>query len=202
MLVDFDILTVIIGFIIFIIIALILKFPLKKDSLYILFSFIMFLYILNIAKLTLFPFPVFSNWYEPNLFESISLIPFTNIMTTEALLNIIMMFPLGFGLPFVSKINTWKRIVIAALLSGLMIESMQFMIAIVFSKGFTFRFIDIDDVICNFTGTIIGFGCLRIVSITFLKLLKNDNSGLNRFWDYIFNVAAIVTGSYHNQPVK
>ncbi|WP_051280290.1 VanZ family protein [Anaerovorax odorimutans] len=192
MLVDFDILTVIIGFIIFIIIALIFKLKLKRENIYILFCFIMFLYILNVAKLTLFPFPIFSDWYEANLFESINLIPFDSILNKESLYNILMMMPLGFGLPFVSKINNWKKIIIAAIFSGLIIESLQFIIAITISKGFTFRFIDIDDIICNFIGTIIGFCILKVFSKAFLKLLKYDNSSLDKFWDYIFNISGIV----------
>lgn len=194
MLVDFDILTVILGFIIFIIITFIFKFKFKKENIYILFCFIMFLYILNVVKLTLFPFPIFSDWYEPNLFESINLVPFENVLNRDSLLNIIMMIPLGFGLPFVSKINNWIKILIAAFLSGLIIESFQFIIGLVISKGFTFRFIDIDDAICNFMGVVIGFCFLKIFSDVFLKLLKNSNSGLNKFWDYIFDVTTTVAG--------
>ncbi len=189
MLVDFDILTVIIGFIIFFIFALFVKFKSRKENVYILFCFIMFLYFLNVAKLSLFPFPIFSDWYEPNLFQSISLVPFDNIFNRDSFLNVIMMIPLGFGLPFVSKINNWSKIFITALLSGLIIEALQFIIALVISKGFTFRFIDIDDVICNFTGVIIGFFVLIIFSKIYLKLLRNNNSGLNKFWNYIFCVA-------------
>ncbi len=189
MLVDFDILTVIIGFIIFIIVAFIFKFHCKKGNIYIFLSFIMFLYLLNVIKFTLFTFPIFSKWYEPNLFESINMIPFKGIWSKESLLNIIMLIPLGIGLHFLSRINNWKEILITALLSGVCIESLQFMIGLFLSRGFTFRFIDI------FFGVMIGYCFLKIISGLFLKQLKYDDSGLNLFWKYVFAIAKSVTKS-------
>jgi glycopeptide antibiotics resistance protein len=63
--------------------------------------------------------------------------------------NIVALVPLGFFIPLVfSRIN-WKKIVVVAIASGLLIESTQLLLRI--------GIFDIDDILLNGLGVIIGF---------------------------------------------
>lgn len=190
MLVDFDLSTVFIGLILFIIILLVLKYKYKKRSIFFVFMFIMFVYFLAVAKFTLFPFPLFSSMSGPNLMKNINLIPFKNGFGIQDFYNIIMTIPFGFGMPFLWKVTSLKKTMIAALLSGTTIEIMQFLLALV-SEGFTFRTIDINDVICNFVGTWVGFILLILFSIIYIKLIRNLTK-LNLFWKSVYDVCESV----------
>ena len=68
--------------------------------------------------------------------------------------NIVPFVPVGFLAPFVYRKMTWKKSLALALVSGLFIEGME----VVFRVG-TF---DIDDVILNALGVMIGYGVFKI----------------------------------------
>lgn len=182
MLIDFDLSTILIEFLIFIFVSIYMKVKKKKENIYFIFLFIMFVYILNVTKLTIFP--IYVNCPFPNnLNQSMNFIPFKNIFCKESILNVIMTIPFGFGIPFISKKYTFKSISIIGLFFGICIEGIQYIEALI-AKGFTMRYIDINDVIFNFLGTIIGFGLLKLISKFYLKL---NQSKLNIFWNYIYD---------------
>lgn len=190
-LVDFDLLTVLLGFAVFIVIAGLLKYHFKKNNSYLLFLFIMSVYFLAVAKLTLFPFPLFTIMGGgSNLLQNINLIPFYNGISMQDIYNVMLTIPLGFGMPFLWKTLSLKKIMASALLSGTVIETLQLLLALV-SKGFTFRTIDIDDVICNFVGTWVGFGILILFSVVYVKLIWNS-AGLNSLWRSVHSVCRSV----------
>lgn len=185
MIIDFDISIILIQFFVFILISIYLKVKKKKENVYFIFLFVMFVYILNVSKLTIFP--IYVNLPFPkNISSSMNFIPFKNMFCKESLLNVIMTIPLGFGIPFISKKYTYKSISIMGIIFGICIEAIQYIEALI-AKGFTMRFIDINDVIFNFLGTILGFVLLKLVSIFYLKLNK---SKLNIFWNYIYGICS------------
>ncbi len=71
-------------------------------------------------------------------------------MYMENLMNILMFIPLGFSLGCAFKSIGWKRMIFVALCLSATIEAMQF----VFKKGFA----EVDDVMHNIIGCIIGYG--------------------------------------------
>ena len=73
--------------------------------------------------------------------------------------NVLLFVPFGFFVPYLLKKlrSLWKVIVISVLFS-LSIELYQF--------SFTFRVADVDDLILNTAGAIIGYGCYRIFTFT------------------------------------
>ncbi|MDR1136620.1 MAG: VanZ family protein [Clostridiales Family XIII bacterium] len=167
--------------------AAVLRYIRNIRGMYFLFLFIMFLYLLNVAKLTLFPFPLASDAFAPNIRQSLNLIPFINGVGRTDFYNVLLMAPLGFGAPFVLKIRTNKKLLLIAFLSGIVIESLQLGIALV-SGGFTFRTIDVNDVIFNFVGTLVGYVLLHVFAKVFLRLVRNRRNGLTAFWAYVFDV--------------
>lgn len=63
--------------------------------------------------------------------------------------NIALLIPVGFLLPFVYRGITWKRLLVIAIATGLTIESMQALLHV--------GIFDIDDVILNGLGVMLGF---------------------------------------------
>lgn len=63
--------------------------------------------------------------------------------------NILLLVPVGFLLPFIFKKMNWKQILVVAVLSGLIIEGMQVFLHV--------GIFDIDDVILNGLGVLVGF---------------------------------------------
>lgn len=187
LLIDFDLSIILIEFLIFIFISTYIKLKKKKENIYFIFFFIMFVYLLNVTKLTIFP--IYVNILFPNnLNQNVNFIPFKNIFCKESILNVVMTIPLGFGIPFISNKNNFKSISIIGMIFGISIEALQYIEALI-AKGFTMRYIDINDVIFNFLGTLIGFGLLKLLSRFFLKL---NRSKLNSFWSYIYDTCSRV----------
>ncbi len=90
--------------------------------------------------------------FEP----SFNLIPLVDIVNDplayikNTLLNMILFMPLGFSLPVMwKKCRSLKTIALFGFLLSLLIELLQI---------FTFRLTDIDDLITNTAGTIVGYG--------------------------------------------
>lgn len=92
-------------------------------------------------------------WFNPN----ISFIPFVDGIGLEFILNIICFMPLGFLCPFISK--SYVQLKNAALI-GLGLS-----LVIEFSQLFTlYRATDINDLIANVLGTILGCCCFKFIA--------------------------------------
>lgn len=178
------------GFIIlFLILIGLFKFVLHKSYLYLLFFTIMFVYLCSVIKIT--QFPIYMDEYQraafggQNVWKEMNLIPFKNVLNMTSLLNVIMTIPLGFGLPFLIKANI-KKIVIFGFLAGFLLETMQLLTALY--AGYTFRIVDINDLIFNFLGTIIGYLVFfKLFKFVFDNLVKKLNIKQNTIIDYISN---------------
>lgn len=84
--------------------------------------------------------------------------------------NIIALVPLGFLVPFVFQKTTWIKIILLASIAGLTIELTQLILHI--------GIFDIDDVILNAIGVLIGFWIFNIFSnySKGLKTIVNTNN--------------------------
>lgn len=175
--IDFDILTIVLCVIIFLILVFFNNWHCNKYRLF--FQIVLFVYLVNVIKLTIFPIP-FGIDIENNVAESINLVPFKYGITETSILNIIMTIPFGIIVPFVYLMNL-KKILLWGLVFPSVIECTQLTFGIV--TGFTFRTIDIDDIIFNFTGVIIGYSVYLFVSILLNKIISKDNK--SQFLNYI-----------------
>lgn len=137
--------------------------------------FIFFLYIIALAAITIVPLS-FAIHKTPSP-DDINLIPFKTIIRTirhsmhgqrfrPSMLfentagNIVLFLPLGFLLPLVAKkINSVTAIFFIALLYSSLIEFIQYI-----ERSFgAYRSVDIDDVILNTLGALVGWYFLRLV---------------------------------------
>ena len=114
MLIDFDIVTVIIGIVIYAIWCVYIYRTKKPAKVYYIFTTVFFVYIMAVIKLTLFPIVMIG--LPANIVKNINLIPFKNGIGRTEILNIIMTVPFGIGLPFVSKLRTLKKVTLTGML--------------------------------------------------------------------------------------
>ena len=98
---------------------------------------------------------------------NINLTPLTNI-TLGFILNIIMFIPLGFLLPFL-----WKKY---QKLTPTLLFGFLFSLFIELSQLITLRATDIDDLIANTLGALIGYLIWKIYMKIFNKSLEDLNS--------------------------
>lgn len=166
-----------------ILLLLLMKVLFKKSFAYLFFFSIMYIYLCFVIDYTQFPIyttesmrrvlgPLF--WQK-----NFNLIPFKGFSLETSLLNILLTMPFGFGLPFVYKSN-FKRIVIASII----IESLQLMIGLI--NGFTFRIVDINDVIFNFIGSMIGYVIFVLFSKIFTTVVDKNKIQLNPLLKHIY----------------
>lgn len=89
----------------------------------------------------------------------------------EFFLNIVMTFPLGVYLYLANHQLSLTKVARDAFFFSLFIEVNQFVCDLIFHIG---RVADIDDLICNTTGAIIGFGVMIILDQTiFHEFIKH-----------------------------
>ncbi|MFJ5964114.1 VanZ family protein [Bacillus sp. NPDC093026] len=131
---------------------------------YILFS----LYIASLVSLTFFPFPyqkkLIEIMIEDNLGTIHNFIPFKTIIVTlelgltsfikQIIGNVILFIPLGFILPILFSFYQLRKVIYIGFLVSLSIELIQFVLDLI--VGYNYRSFDVDDIITNTLGTLIG----------------------------------------------
>lgn len=143
------------------------KYDLKHEAKMIL----MYINLAVLFRITFFPMGSFGIRVDPLIFDakeifppSINLIPFKNMFdfasTRDMVLNIVgnvfMFVPTGIILPVIyKKLRSFPRAVLAGGLISLSIEVLQLL--------FCERMSDIDDLILNTAGVMIGYGCYVLI---------------------------------------
>ena len=124
-----------------------------------------------VVRLTFFPFSKVDGKVQPLLFDAANLlpfrlnfVPFVNLMDyevrREALLNVIgnsfLFLPVGIVFPIVyRKLNTHWKVIVTGVGTSLSIEILQLL--------FFDRVTDIDDLILNSAGYLLGYGIYLLV---------------------------------------
>ncbi|MFH0070506.1 VanZ family protein, partial [Peribacillus sp. NPDC056705] len=128
------------------------------------------IYISSLFSVTIFPFPVQKFLIETMIEDQLGLkhnfIPFKifydamsfglTIILKQVVGNIILFLPMGFVLPRIfTNIQTIKKVIFIGFLASLSIELVQALAGLWI--GYNYRAADIDDLIFNVLGTVIGF---------------------------------------------
>ena len=133
---------------------------------------ILCIYFFFVIELTQFPILAGELYAEDlggHYWRSINLIPFKGSFNLGSIQNIIMTMPLGFFVPLIrGKATSLKQIALVGILAGLILEGLQLMQLLV--NTFTFRVIDVNDVLFNFSGVLIGFFCFKIMRTIILLI--------------------------------
>jgi glycopeptide antibiotics resistance protein len=76
--------------------------------------------------------------------------------------NVLTLAPFGFLLPFAAPaLATWRRMAVAALLFPVGIELAQ--LAVSLALGYSYRVTEVDDVLLNFVGILLGFAAYVVL---------------------------------------
>jgi len=150
----------------------------RKSFVYLLFFTIFYIYLYKMLDYTLLQFQslLLLQHFVPNLMlrgveagKSVNLIPLATLTLEDvktSMLNILMMLPFGFGLPFITRFR-FKQVVITGLLLSVVIEFLQFVTG--FMANMTFRVADINDLIFNTLGVATGF----ILFVAFVRMYRH-----------------------------
>lgn len=149
----------------------------KKYSVWI---FVLYLFVLVFVLIFKYPSPIFwkliDHWKNGGeiYWEKPHFVPFEIIIQyvknahsfddwffKNLACNIIMFMPYGFLVPLFSKKNKWWQILIFGIILSVLIEVIQGLLGIGIS--------DIDDVILNSFGLLIGFGIYKLIYSVALK---------------------------------
>ncbi|MFK4851652.1 VanZ family protein [Microbacterium sp. ZW T6_19] len=112
---------------------------------------------------TLFPIPLAPESDPPEWSVWINLVPFADLLDDPSglLLNALLFAPLGFLMPLVRKITSVWQVLLRGLLASLVIEIGQFVADLAVGLR---RVADIDDLIANTVGALIGYGLFLLLT--------------------------------------
>jgi glycopeptide antibiotics resistance protein len=167
----------------------------KKRSLAYLICFtIFYVYIFKVLDYTQFQFQslLLLKHFTPDLIlngqaagKSTNLIPLITLTPADlktSLLNILLLIPFGFGLPFITNFRVKKIVVIGALFS-ILLEFLQLTTG--FMAKMTFRIADINDVIFNTVGVALGYMLFIGFVRTYRRISHNGDRSAKPILRYI-----------------
>jgi glycopeptide antibiotics resistance protein len=155
----------------------------RASLVYLVLFTVFYIYLYKVLDYTLFQFQslLVLKHFLPGLIlngatarESINLIPLITLTVEDSrtsLLNVLLMMPFGFGLPFLTNFGVTRTVVVGGLFS-IVIELLQLITGLLAQT--TFRIADINDVIFNVAGVAIGY----VLFAAFVRVYR----GMSRNW--------------------
>ncbi len=138
-------------------------------------------YLLGVINLTLFPIPIWVDWElrtpVPSILSRVNLIPFRFgdlfdfppiYAIRELGGNVLLTLPFGFLIPLVTPINV-RQLPWLALVVGFSTELAQLMMCLI--VGGYYRSVDINDVLLNGIGVLVGFAFFRAVTLIAQRII-------------------------------
>jgi glycopeptide antibiotics resistance protein len=166
----------------------------KRNFSYLLFFSLFWAYLLMVVAVVIFPFAIDTDYTGTTFTPSVNFIPFyfgscfmlVNLCVRSIVENIVLAIPFGFGINFLVKIKP-KNILWLALAVGFVFEFSQFFISLIFRSGF--RATDINDVILNGTGVLIGYALFWLFAWLYLKITEYFNFKHRLIFADIYEIA-------------
>jgi glycopeptide antibiotics resistance protein len=155
------------------------------------------IYLLQVSSYTVFPLWFDSRYIEDfrsqtEFFDGMNFIPLKDLslkylMSIQGWGNVVLGMPFGFIYPFVVTVAGWRQMVRYGLIFGTSIELTQFAISLLY--GFAYRVIDVNDVLLNFTGAVLGYALLRAVALLYQAVsrprAKETRPSVESVWGHI-----------------
>ena len=137
-------------------------------------------HILSVISIVFFPLPL-GKLYLDDPMKNINIVPLETLyetfvltdrcypaMAIQVIGNLLMFLPFGFYLPLISKrMDSFKQIFLFVFISSLLIELIQLLLSFVVGP---YRSVDIDDLILNTSGGILGYFLLQPFKSTLQEL--------------------------------
>lgn len=143
-------------------------FLIRKKKGYFFLHSVVFIYIVGVISVTFFPFPImdlreeiinnhYPNWIPLTTISQMLQSGRWHIIYRQLLGNLVLLLPLGFFIPLLSSKETrWMKVLKIGFLSSLGIESLQLLISQI--VGYTYKIFDVDDLLLNTLGAVMGYG--------------------------------------------
>jgi glycopeptide antibiotics resistance protein len=113
----------------------------------------------GVLKEVLEPFQIGFDGPRPGWRVFIHLTPLAGAEISDMFLNTLLFLPLGVFLPLLARVSSARRIMLLGLATSLAIELTQFVLDLTVSTG---RVADINDLLSDTVGALIGYGLLRL----------------------------------------
>ena len=157
----------------------------KRPFPYYLISILVIVYVNKAIELAIFPIFI-EDIPEFDILFNIKLIPtLKRVNITQVLLNVLLTFPIGIGLQFVTNFK-FKMRAMVAFFCGMSFEALQLILLILF-KPINIYF-DVLDLLCNIAGVLFGMLAIGAVNILFRNV--QSASGVEGMFDYIKKVCS------------
>ena len=173
-------------------IALIVLWNQKKSPSYLFFLSAFWLYLIGVVSVVVFPIYIPDGNLYPHVSLQMNLVPFdfgacdpTILCVKNIYENILLTIPFGFGISFISKIKP-RNTYWLALAVGLMLEITQLVISLIVHSAF--RVVDINDVLLNAIGVLIGYGLFRIFGKIYSAATHKLQIRYQHIFAYIYDV--------------
>lgn len=105
--------------------------------------------------------------------------------------NILLTVPFGFGLNFLSRLRL-KDFLWLSITVGFGIEAVQFVMTLILR--YPYRVVDINDVLLNAVGALIGYGLFKVFAWLYLAIIQPLNIKPRGLLAYIYSVADPLDG--------
>jgi len=154
---------------------------------------VFYVYIFCVIGYTIFPLIMHTNFIETmrqesTLMSGINLVPFRfsldYLLSRQVIGNVVLGVPFGFGLPFITKVADTRSVVRKGLLFAASIELLQLALDLIYR--FAYRAVDVNDLLFNFSGVMIGFGLFRVIASLYNSAFENEP--IAGIWSYIHAV--------------
>jgi glycopeptide antibiotics resistance protein len=148
----------------------------NKSLLYMIFFSLFWLYLMQVVSVAVFPFPIGIS--AQNFKPSINLIPFDfgfcdprgiEQCFRQIYENVLLTIPFGFGINFIARLKPRHIFWLAAGVS-MTLELVQLAISLIFRTPF--RVVDINDVLLNAAGVLLGYGGFRIFAAAYSFVIR------------------------------
>ncbi len=169
----------------------------ERSFIYLFFFSIFWIYITFAINEVFFPIAITWPFAEASRDASpnpiINLIPFyfgpypdlTRVIRIS-ILNIVLTIPFGFGLNFLTHVS-FKRFLLIAVLLGFGLEVAQFILSLLL--GYFYRIVDVNDVMFNALGVIVGYSIFRVFAAFYIKVTTKREFKHNAISDYIRTIS-------------
>jgi glycopeptide antibiotics resistance protein len=184
------------------VIILIVLWRQNKSLSYLLFFSIFWIYMMSVVSVVVFPVfvPDIPTEFSQKLkYLNFNIIPFNfgsceiiNLCIRDIYENILLTIPFGFGVSFILRRKP-KNMIWLALAVGTLFETTQLVLLLVFGGGI--HSADINDVIFNAIGVLLGYGIFKIFGWLYLFVTHRFNVQPKSIFAYIYN---IITPHFNN----
>ena len=173
--------------------VLLIRFAHQGRGFWYLFSFSVFwVYLLFLVSVIVFPIVPLPDEIRGTFKPRLNLVPFyfgTCYLLRLCLLNIVgnilLTIPFGFGISFITPLKP-RDFLWLGIATGLVLEGTQLVVSLAYRSAF--RVVDINDVILNTIGVLVGYALFRILGQLYLSLTRRFSITSQPLFAYIYSV--------------